>query len=94
MFRRRRWKAVLLLAAMYAALTISAAAASPAHHHSDAIGSDCELCCVGHLPALQSPHLFDLRPVVQSDWQAAVEECQSSLDPQFTATPGRAPPRQ
>ena len=93
MCNRRPWKAALLLVAMCAALAVSAAAASPAHHHSDAIGSDCVLCCVAHLPLLQSPHLSDLQPVVRSDWHITVEECQSCLDSQLTVTPGRAPPR-
>ena len=90
MLSRHRWKAALLLTAMCAALIVSAAAASPAHHHSDAIGSDCELCCVGHLPALQSPHLSDLRPVAQSAWHATVEECRSSLAPIYSDARTRA----
>jgi hypothetical protein len=90
---QRRWKAVLLLAAMCAVLAVSNAAASPAHHHSEAIGGDCDLCCVGHLPALQTPHVSDLRPAVVSVWHTVAEEYHSSLDPQFTAALGRAPPR-
>jgi hypothetical protein len=78
--------------AMGAVLIVSTAAASPAHHHAAAIGGDCDLCCVGHLPALQSPHLSDIRPSVILDWQIPLEEYFSSLDPQFSATLGRAPP--
>ena len=84
---------MLLLAAMCAVLAVSNAAASPAHHHSEAIGADCDLCCVGHLPALQTPHLLDLRPAVVSVWHTLAEEYHSNLDPQFTAALGRAPPR-
>lgn len=90
---RRRWKTLVLLAAMCAALTVSTAAASPAHHHSEAPGSDCNLCCVGHQPVLRSPYLSDLRPAVVSDWQPWAEEYPFNPDPQFTATHGRAPPR-
>jgi len=74
-------------------MAVSTAAASPAHHHSEALGADCDLCCVGHLPALQSPHLSDLRPAVVSVWHALAEEYHSCPDPHFTATLGRAPPR-
>jgi hypothetical protein len=84
---------VLLLAAMCAVLAVSNAAASPAHHHSEAIGGDCDLCCAGHLPALQTPHLLDLRPAAVSVWHTLAEEYHSNLDPQFTAALGRAPPR-
>jgi len=87
----RRWRAALLLAAMCAVVAVSTAAASPAHHHTEA--ADCVLCCVGHLPALQSPYLSDLRPAVVSVWQVLAEEYHSNLDPQYTAALGRAPPR-
>jgi hypothetical protein len=92
MCRRRHWKAALLLAAMCAVLVMNAAAASPAHRHSEVIGNNCDLCCIGHLPALQSPYLSDIRPWVVSDWQASAEEYHPSLDPQLPATLGRAPP--
>jgi len=88
----RIWKAALMLVAMCAVLMVSTAAASPAHQHSEVIGSNCDLCCVGHLPALQSPHLSDIRPSVILDWQIPLEEYPASLDPQFSATLGRAPP--
>jgi len=91
-FPIRCWKAVLLLVATCAVLIVSTAAASPAHRHTMGIGGDCDLCCVGHLPALQSPHLSDIRPSVVMDWQIPAEEYFSSLDPQFLATFGRAPP--
>jgi hypothetical protein len=87
----RIWKAALMLVAMCAVLTVGTAAAS-AHQHSEIIGGDCDLCCVGHLPALQSPHLSDIRPSAFLDWQIPAEEYFSSLDPQFSATFGRAPP--
>jgi hypothetical protein len=77
---------------MAAVLVVSAAAASPAHHHADAIGGDCVVCCVGHLPALQSPYVSDPGPSLILDWQRPPEEQFSSLDPQFSATLGRAPP--
>jgi hypothetical protein len=88
----RCWKASLLLAAMCAVLIVSTVAASPAHRHTEVIGGDCDLCCVGHLPALQSPHLSDIRPSAVLDWQTPAEAVHSSLDPQFSATFGRAPP--
>jgi len=88
----RRLRALVQLVAMCVLLAVNAAAASPAHHHSDAIGSDCVLCCVGHLPVLQSQHGVDIRPASRTDWHAAIEEFQPDLDSQFTATPGRAPP--
>jgi hypothetical protein len=91
MLRKRSSKALLLLVAMCAVLTVSTAAASPSHHHTT-VGGDCDLCCVGHLPALQSPHLSDIRPWVVLQWQPSAEEYQSSLDPQFHATLGRSPP--
>jgi hypothetical protein len=81
-----------LLVAMCAVLMVSTAAASPAHQHTEVIGSNCDLCCVGHLPALQSPHLSDIRPSVILDWQIPAEAHLSSLDTQFSATLGRAPP--
>jgi hypothetical protein len=87
----RVWKAALMLVGMCAVLTVGTAAAS-AHQHTEIIGSDCDLCCVGHLPALQSPHLSDIRPSVILDWQIPAEEYLSSLDTQFSATLGRAPP--
>ena len=83
---------MLLLVATCAVLIVSTAAASPAHRQTMGIGADCDLCCVGHLPALQSPHLSDIRPSVVMDWQIPAEEYFSSLDPQFSATFGRAPP--
>jgi hypothetical protein len=92
MCQGRYWKASLLLMAMFAVLIVSTAAVSPAHRHSEVIGSNCDLCCIGHLPALQSPHLSDIRPIVVLDWQISAEEFQSSLDPQCPATFGRAPP--
>ncbi len=88
----RTWRAALMLVAMCAVLVVSTAAASPAHWHTEVIGSNCDLCCVGHLPALQSPHLSDIRPSVVLDWQIPATEHHSSLDPQFSATFGRAPP--
>ncbi len=88
----RVWKAALMLVVMCVVLMVSTAAASPAHRHAEVIGSNCDLCCVGHLPALQSPHLSDIRPSVILDWQIPAEEYFSSLDPQFSATFGRAPP--
>ena len=88
----RIWKAALMLVAMCAVLMVSTAAVSPAHQHTEVIGSNCDLCCVGHLPALQSPHLSDIRPSVILDWQIPAEEHLSSLDTQFSATLGRAPP--
>ena len=60
MCRGRVAKASLLLIATCAVLLVSTVAASPAHRHL--VGTDCDLCCVGHLPALQSPHLSDIRP--------------------------------
>jgi hypothetical protein len=92
MCRKRSLKALLMLVAMFAVLTVSTAAASPAHHHTAAVGGDCDLCCVGHLPALQSPHLSDIRPWLVLHWQPSAEVYQSSLDPQFHATLGRSPP--
>ena len=83
---------MLLLVATCAVLIVSTAAASAAHRHTIGIGGDCDLCCVGHLPALQSPHLSDIRPSVILDWQIPAEEHLSSLDTQFSATLGRAPP--
>jgi len=88
----RIWKAALMLVAMCAVLMVSTAAVSPAHQHTEVIGSNCDLCCVGHLPALQSPYLSDIRPSVILDWQIPAEEHLSSLDTQFSATLGRAPP--
>jgi hypothetical protein len=76
--------------AICAVLLVSTVAASPAHRHL--IGTDCDLCCVGHLPVVQSPHLSDIRPSIFLDWQPWVDEYQASLDPQFPATRGRAPP--
>jgi hypothetical protein len=92
MCRGRVCKASLLLLAMCAVLMVNTAAASPAHWHSRVMGSDCDLCCVGHLPALQSPHLSDVRPSAVLNWQISAEEYQSRLDPKFSATFGRAPP--
>src|SRR5437868_12583724 len=93
MCRGRIWKASLLLLAMYAVLMVSTAAASPAHHHSATPGTDCDLCCVGHLPALQSPHLSDIRPSAILDWQVTADDYYPNLDSQFSAAFGRAPPR-
>jgi len=87
----RVWKAALMLVAMCVVLMVGTAAAS-AHQHTEVIGSNCALCCVGHLPALQSPHLSDIRPAVILDWQIPAEEYPASLDPQFSSTLGRAPP--
>ena len=87
----RIWKAALMLVVMCAVLTVGTAAAS-AHWHTEIIGSDCDLCCVGHLSALQSPHLSDIRPAVILDWQIPAEEYPASLDPQFSEAFGRAPP--
>ena len=81
-----------MLVAMFAVLMVGTAAASPAHQHNEVIGGNCDLCCVGHLPALQSPHLSDIRPSVILDWQSPAEDHLASLDPQFSATFGRAPP--
>jgi hypothetical protein len=92
MCQGRYWKASLLLTALCAVLIVGTAAVSPAHRHTEVIGSNCDLCCIGHLPALQSPHLSDIRPIVVLDWQDSAEEFHSSLDPQFLATFGRAPP--
>ena len=92
MCRGRVWKASLLLLAMSAVLMVSTAAASPAHHHSALAGGDCDLCCLWHSPALQSPHLSDLRPSIILHWQASAEERQASLDPQIPPALGRAPP--
>ena len=92
MCRRRLWKAWLLLAVMCAVLMIGTAAISPSHRHSEVIGNNCDLCCIGHLPALQSPPLSDIRPSVVLNWQIAAEEFPSSIDPRFSATLGRAPP--
>jgi hypothetical protein len=92
MCRWRVWKASLLLVAMVAVLTVSNAAASPAHWHSQVIGSDCDLCCVGHLPTLQSPHSSDIRPSPVMDWQIPADENPASLDRQFFPAFGRAPP--
>src|SRR5689334_9309664 len=88
----RVWKAALMLVAMCVVLMVGTIAASPAHQHTEVIGANCDLCCVGHLPALQSPHLSDIRPSVVLDWQSPAEENLASLDPQFSATLGRAPP--
>jgi len=85
-------KAALMLVSMCAVLMVSTAAASPAHQHTEVIGSDCDLCCVGHLPALQSSHLSDICPSVILAWQIPAKEYPASLDPQFSATLGRAPP--
>jgi hypothetical protein len=57
-----------MLMGMCAVLTVGTAAAS-AHQHTEIIGSNCGLCCVGHFPELQSPHLSDIRPSVILDWQ-------------------------
>jgi hypothetical protein len=90
MCRGRVAKASLLLIATCAVLLVSTAAASPAHQHL--VSTDCDLCCVGHLPALQSPHLSDIRPSTFLDWQPSADEYKASLDPKFPATLGRAPP--
>jgi len=90
MCRGRVAKASLLLIATCAVLLVSTVAASPAHRHL--VGTDCDLCCVGHLPALQSPHLSDIRPSNFLDWQPSADEYQPILDPQSPITHGRAPP--
>ena len=92
MCRRRPWKAALLLAAMCAVFAMYAAAASPEHRHAEVIGNNCDLCCIGHLPALQSPYSSDIRPSIVANWLASAEEYHPSLDPQLPATLGRAPP--
>ena len=94
MCHQRPWKAWLLLSCACAVLAMSTAAASPAHRHSELIGNDCDLCCIGHLPALQSPLLFDIRPPVVLKWQVPAEEFLFSPDPGFSARFGRAPPFQ
>jgi len=81
-----------MLLAVCAVLAVNSAAASPAHQHSVAAGSDCELCCVGHLPALQTPCQSDLRPGGNLNWQPAIEPQCADLDPRSTAASGRAPP--
>jgi len=93
MFLGRAGKACLLLAAMCAVLAVSMSAASPAHRHSDTIGGDCNLCCAGHLPVIQSPLSSDMRPTLVMDWRLPADEDHLSLDPQFAAPLGRAPPR-
>jgi hypothetical protein len=83
-------EALLLLAVMGAVLTVSTVAASPAHRH--VVGSDCDLCCVGHVPALQSPRASDVHLTIVVDRQTSAEEHAASLDPYFSAKLGRAPP--
>jgi len=90
MSRRSICEALLLLAVLGAVLTVSTAAASPAHRH--VVGSDCDLCCVGHVPAIQSPRVSDVHVPIVVDWQTSAEEHPASLDPDFSATLGRAPP--
>ena len=77
---------------MCAVLMVSTIAASLAHRHGEVVGSDCDLCCVGHLTALQTQPLFDIRPADLLHWRAPAEEYHSLLDPQFSAALGRAPP--
>ena len=88
----RIWKAALMLVAMCAVLMVGTAAVSPAHQHTEVIGSNCDLCCVAHLPALQSSHLSDIRPSVIFGWQIPADEYLASLYTQFSASLVRAPP--
>jgi hypothetical protein len=78
----RRWRAwnnsLLLLGAMCAVLAVSTAA--------------CDLCCVGHLPALPALDLSDVRPLVAPAWLISTEKSASSLDLPFSPALGRAPP--
>jgi hypothetical protein len=81
-----------MLAAMCAVLAVSTTAASPAHRHSDAPGSDCDLCCVGHLPAVQARHSSDLGPCIIFHWRPAGDEFLPIIDPHLRAAASRAPP--
>lgn len=91
MWHGRAWKAWLQLIAVCAVLLVGMAAASPLHQHTVS-GTNCDLCCAGHLPALQSPLLSDIRPAAVLDSRISAEDIYPSLDPQFAATFGRAPP--
>jgi len=86
MCHQRPVESWLLLSCACAVLAMSTAAASPAHRHSELIGNDCDLCCIGHLPALQSPLLFDIRPTVVLKWQVRRSEYLFSPDPGFSAS--------
>jgi hypothetical protein len=90
MSRRSVCEALLLLAVLGALLAVSTAAVSSAHRH--VVGRDCDLCCAGHVPALQSPRASDVHLPVVVDRQISAEEHPDTLDPDFSATLGRAPP--
>jgi len=90
MSRRSVCEALLLLAVMGTVLTVNTAAVSSAHRH--VVGSNCDLCCVGHVPALQSPRVLDVYVPIVMDRQISAEQHPASLDPDFSATLGRAPP--
>ena len=91
MCHRRPWKALLLCVAVAALAVITTAAALPAHWHSAIGGVNCDICCIAHAPALQSPVNADARPLVPVGRHVAVERLTGPLESFFFADLGRAP---
>ena len=89
---RRPWKALLLCLAVAALAVITTAAALPTHWHSAARGVNCDICCIAHAPALQSPVVADVRPPLPVERHIAVERVPGLLETFFPAALGRAPP--
>jgi len=84
---------ILALMLALAGLTgVSVASASPAHGHINTSGSECSICFVAHLSALE-PVTFHAICALEFRGCAAVPLCDSSYDPLFRKTSlSRGPP--
>lgn len=89
---RRPWKAVLLWVALIALVVVTTVATMPAHWHSATRGVNCEICCIAHAPALQSPVYADAQLLAAVERRVATERLPRLLETFFFADLGRAPP--
>jgi hypothetical protein len=78
--------------ALFTLLTVVAATANGLHRHDNSSREACQLCKVGHMPALQTGAAVIAPSLGLVAWHVASIAFQPDLDPVLGTGPTRAPP--
>jgi len=83
---RRRLLVVVVLVATLVLSTVAF------QHSHDPAARSCDLCQVGHTPALQATGLAAVRSPQPIEWHSVTEQVHPDLEPLLASSPSRAPP--
>jgi len=84
---RRRFLVVVVLL-----VTLALSAIAYQHSHDRGAARSCDVCQVGHTPALQTSGPLSVRAPQPVEWHAPSEQAHPDLEPLLTSSPSRAPP--